>query len=89
LIRTKVKEVGIDVALRHVLWAKDQPNYEPFFSNLDGLRLDGEWRYWIDHSGTEGKICHIEIDNGQMRADIEIQQTMSHNPLTRAEEYKQ
>ena len=87
LVHVMIQEVGIDMDAKCVLWVKARPDYEPLFSILDGLCLDGERRYWIDHRETEGNICDIEVDNGQMSAGIEIQLTMSHNALTRAEEY--
>ena len=72
---------------KYVLWVKARPDYEPLFSILDALRLDGERRYWIEHRETEGNICDIEVDNEQMSAGVEIALQMSHNTLTRAEEY--
>jgi hypothetical protein len=63
------------------------PDYEPLFSILDGLRLDGERRYWIERRETEGNICDIEVDAGQMSTGVEILLTMSHNILTIGEEY--
>ena len=82
-----IQEVGVDMVAKYVLWVKARPDYEPLFSILDGLRLDGKRRYWIDHGEAEGKICDIEVDNGQMSAGVEIVLQMSHNTLTRAEEY--
>ena len=84
-----IQEFGVDVMIKRVLWLKARPDYEPLFSILDVLCLDGERRYWIDHRDTEGNICDIEVDNGQMSAGVEIQLTMSHNTLTIAEEYIQ
>jgi len=66
---------------------KARPDYEPLFSILDGLRLDGERRYWIERRETEGNICDIEADTGQMSTGVEILLTMSNNTLTIAEEY--
>jgi hypothetical protein len=89
LIHIMIQEVGVDVVNKRVLWVKARPDYEPLFSILDGLCLDGERRYWIDHRETQGNICDIEVDNGQMSAGVEIQLTMSHNILTITEEYIQ
>jgi len=66
---------------------KARPDYEPLFSILDGLRLDGERRYWIERRETEGNICDIEADTGQMSTGVEILLPMSHNTLTITEEY--
>lgn len=89
LVHFMIQEVGVDMDAKYVLWVKARPDYEPLFSILDGLRLDGERRYWIEHKETEGNIRGIEVDNGQMSAGVEIQLTMSHNTLTIAEEYIQ
>jgi hypothetical protein len=70
-----------------MLWVKARPDYEPLFSILNGLRLDGERRYLIERRETEGNICDIEVDNGQMNAGVEILLPMSHNTLTVAKEY--
>jgi len=66
---------------------KARPEYEPLFSILDGLRLDSERRYWIEHREIEGNIRDIGVDTGQMSTGVEILLPMSHNTLTRAEEY--
>ena len=60
------------MAAKSVLWLKARSDYEPLFSILDGLRLDTDRRYWIDHRDTEGNTCDIEVDNGQMSAGVEI-----------------
>ena len=70
-----IQEVGIKLAAKCILWVKARPDYEPLFSILSGLRLDGERRYWIEHRETEGNICDIEVDNGQMSVGVEIQRT--------------
>ena len=72
-----IQEVGFDMAAKRVLWVKARPDYEPLFSILDGLRLDGDRRYWIEHREAEGNICDIEVDTGQMRTGVEILLTMS------------
>ena len=89
LVHVMIQEVGVDMDAKCVLWVKARPDYEPLFSIIDGLRLDGEQRYWIAHRETEGNICDIEVDNEQMSAGVKIQLTMSHNTLTIAEEYIQ
>jgi hypothetical protein len=51
-----LQEMGIDLAARCTLWLKARLGYVPLFSILDGLRPDGERRYWIEHRETEGNI---------------------------------
>lgn len=83
-----VQEVGVDMAAKCILWVKTRPDYEPLFSILEGLRLDGERRYWIEPGEMEGRnICGVEVDTGQRSTGVEIRFSMSHNTLTRAEEY--
>jgi hypothetical protein len=43
----------------------------------------------IEHRETEGNICDIEVDNGQMSADVEILLPVSHNILTITKEHIQ
>jgi hypothetical protein len=66
---------------------KARPDYELLLSILDGLHLDSERRYWIEHKKTEGNIRDIQVDIGQMSTDVEITFPVSHNVLTIAEEY--
>jgi hypothetical protein len=89
LVHVMIQEVGVEMAAKCIMWVKARPDYEPLFSILDGLRLDGERCYWIDHRETEGNICDIEVNNGQMSADVEILLPVSHNSLTTIEEYVQ
>jgi len=84
-----IQEVGVDMAAKCMLWVKACPDYELLFSILDSLRLDGERRYWIEHKETEGNICDMEVETGQMSTGVEILLTMSHNTLTIPEEYIQ
>ena len=84
-----IQEVGVDMAAKCMLWVKACPDDEPLFSILDGLRLDSERRYWIERRETEGNICDIQVDTGQMSTDVKILLPMTHNTLTRAEEYVQ
>ncbi|OGO38602.1 MAG: hypothetical protein A2W35_11320 [Chloroflexi bacterium RBG_16_57_11] len=66
---------------------KARPDYEPLFSILDGLRQDTDRRFWIERLEAQGNNSDIEADTGQMSAGVEIRLQMSHNTLTRAEEY--
>jgi hypothetical protein len=87
LARMMIQEVGVDMAVKCILWVKARPDYEPLFSILDGLHLDGERRYWIERRDAEGNVCDTAIDTGQESAEVEILPPMSHNILTSAEEY--
>jgi len=48
-----------------VLSVKARPYYEPLFSILDGLRPDGERRYWIECLEAHEDNCGIEADTRQ------------------------
>jgi DNA invertase Pin-like site-specific DNA recombinase len=89
LVHVMLQEVGVDVAAKRVLWVKARPDYEPLFSILNGLRLDSERRYWIERLEAHEDNCDIEADTGQASTGVEIVLQMSHNTLTRAEEYIQ
>ena len=60
---------------------------EPLFSILHGLHLDTERRLWIEYRVTEEDFYDMKIDIGQVGTGVEITLQMSHNTLTRAEEY--
>jgi hypothetical protein len=72
LVHVMIQEVGVDMAAKSLLWVKTRPDYEPLFSILDGLRLDGERRYWIEHKETEGNKNDIKEDVGLVRAGVKI-----------------
>jgi hypothetical protein len=82
-----IQEVGVDVTIKHVLWVKARPDYEPLFSILDGMHQDADRRFWIERVEAQGNNCDIEADTGRMSTGVEIQLQMSHNVLTRSEEY--
>jgi hypothetical protein len=82
-----IQEVGVDVVAKRVLRVKARPDYEPLFSILDGLRHDADRRFWIERLEAQEDDCDIEADTGQASTGVEIQLQMSHNTLTRAEEY--
>ncbi|MEN4011396.1 MAG: hypothetical protein ROW48_05140 [Bellilinea sp.] len=89
LVHVMIQEVGVNMTDKCILWVKARPDYEPLFSILDGLRLDGERRYWIEHREKEGNTCDMEGDTRRMSAGVENQLSMSHNVLTIAKEYIQ
>jgi hypothetical protein len=87
LVHIMIQEVGVDVTVKCVLWVKARPDYEPLFSILDGLRHDADRRFWIESFVTPEDNCDVEEDTGQVSTGVEIVLQMSHNTLTRAEEY--
>ena len=89
LVHVMIQEVGVDITAKCILWVKVRPDYELLFSILDGLRLDSERRYWIEHRETEGNISDIDVNTGQMSTGVKIALQMSHNTLTITEEYIQ
>ena len=82
-----IQEVGVDVKVKRILWVKARPDYEPLFSILDGMRQDTDRRFWIEQLEASEDSCDIEEDMGQVSTGVEIVLQMSHNTLTRAEEY--
>jgi hypothetical protein len=87
LVHIMIQEVGVDVEIKRVLWVKARPDYEPLFSILDGMRHDADGRFWIESILTPEDNCDVEEDTGQVGTGVEIVLQMSHNTLTRAEEY--
>jgi hypothetical protein len=87
LVHIMIQEVGVDVEIKRVLWVKARPDYEPLFFILDGLRHDADRRFWIESFVTPEDNCDVEEDTGQVSTGVEIVLQMSHNTLTRAEEY--
>jgi hypothetical protein len=79
--------VGVDVVAKRVLWVKAPPDYEPLFSILDGMRQDTDRRFWTERLEASEDNCDIEEDLGQVSIGVKIVLQMSHNTLTRAEEY--
>ena len=82
-----IPEVGVDVEIKHVLWVKTRPDYEPLFSILDGMHQDPDRRFWVEQMETQEDNCGIEEDTGHMSTGVEIELQVSHNILTRTEEY--
>ncbi len=79
--------VGVDVAAKQILWIKVRPDYEPLFAILDGLHKDGDLRYWIELLEAQADTRDIEGCTGQMSAGVKTFPRMSHNALTKAQEY--
>jgi hypothetical protein len=87
LVHFMIKEVGVDVTIKRVLWLKARPDFTPLFSILDGMRQDPDRRIWIECLEAQENNCDIEADTGQMSTGVEIRLQMSHNALTISEEY--
>jgi len=75
------------VGTKRFVWVKVNPDYEILFRLMDGLRPDTERRYWIREQGAEADIGDMGKELGQMATEVKIAFPMSHNTLTRAEEY--
>jgi|OpeIllAssembly_1097287.scaffolds.fasta_scaffold2773305_2 hypothetical protein len=56
-------------------------------TGVEILLPDAGPRYWINEQGAEVGISNIGEDLGQMAMEVKIVSPMSHNTLTRAEEY--
>jgi len=89
LVRTMIQEVGCDVGTKRIVWVKVKPDYEILFRLMDRLDPGAERRYWIREKGTEADIGDIQEGLGQMETEVKISFPMSHNVLTKAEEYVQ
>ena len=75
------------MAVNCIPWVKARPDYELLFSILDGMRQDAGRRFWIEQTEAQENNCDIEEDTGQVSTGVKIVLQMSHNTLTRAEEY--
>jgi hypothetical protein len=51
------------------------------------MRHDADRRFWIGRLEASDDNCDIEEDTGQVSTGVEIVLQMSHNILTRTEEY--
>jgi hypothetical protein len=88
LVHIMIQEVSVDMAAKCVLWVKARPDYEPLFFILDGMRQDPDRRFWIERVEAPEDNCDIEEDLGRMSTGVKIVLQMSHNVLTRTEEYE-
>ena len=89
LVHITIQEVGVDVMVKRILWLKARPDYEPLFSILDGMRQDTDRRFWIEPLEASNDNCDVEEDTGHVSTIVKIVLQMSHNILTRTEEYVQ
>ena len=69
------------------MWIRILSEYDVLFRLLPNLRVDEGQRYWVDFSVAHGHNWDIREDNGQMGTEVEIRLQMSHNALTRTQEY--
>jgi hypothetical protein len=51
------------------------------------MRHDANKRFWIESLVTPEDNCDVDEDTGQVSIGVKIVLQMSHNILTRAEEY--
>jgi hypothetical protein len=86
-VRTTIQEAGCDVGTKRIVWVKVNPDYEILFRLMDELQPDARRRYWIRDHGAKVDIVDIGEDLGQMETGVKIALPMSHNILTRTEEY--
>ena len=90
LARMMIQEVGVDVAAKHVIWVKARPDFEVLFHLLDKLRVDEQRRFWIEQPSEANKnISDTREDLGQKGMEVKTSSDLSHNTLTRVEEYVQ
>ena len=73
-----LKEVGVEVESKRVLWVKPLPDYGPLFSIVGELRQDDKRRFWIEGFVARRNARDIEADTGQMSTGVEFQLPMSH-----------
>ena len=89
LVRMMIQQVGIDVAEKTAVWVKARPDFEVLFQLLSNLSIDERRRLWIVHPEADENICDIEEEWEQIATEVKISFPMSHNVLTKAEEYVQ
>jgi hypothetical protein len=87
LARMMIQEVGVDVAAKRVIWIKARPDFDVLFQLLNNLRVDEQRRFWITYPEVYEDACDIKENLAQMETEVKIAIPMSHNVLTRAEEY--
>jgi site-specific DNA recombinase len=51
LMRCMLQEIGVDLEAKRMVWLKAQPDYEPIFAVLAGLRQDENRLFWLEHWG--------------------------------------
>ena len=89
LVRSMIQEVGCDVSTKKIVWVKVNPDFEILFRIMDCLIPDTGRKYLVKTSEAKEANCIDEEDKGQMGVEVKISAPMSHNALTRVEEYVQ
>ncbi len=89
LVRSMIQEVGCDVSTKKIAWIKANPDFDILFRLMDGLIPDNGRRYLVRTSETDGDNSGNEEDMGQMGVEVKTFASVSHNALTRVEEYVQ
>jgi hypothetical protein len=89
LVRSMIQEVGCDVSTKKIVWVKVNPDFEILFRLMGGLIPDNGRKYLVKTLETNEANCINEEDKGQMGVEVKISAPMSHNALTRVEEYVQ
>ena len=89
LARMMIQEVGVDVVAKKVIWIKACPDFDVLFQLLDNLRLDDQRRFWIEYHEAKKNVCDLREAMGQEGVEVKTFAPMSHNALTRIEEYVQ
>ncbi len=70
-----------------ILWVRACLNFEPLYSFLDGLRVSIRHSIWMSEQSIEVNTCDMGKDLGHTVTEVKFAFPMSHNSLTRVEEY--
>jgi hypothetical protein len=89
LVRSMIQEVGGDVSTKKIVWVKVNPDFEIPFRLMEGLIPDNGRKYLVKTLETNQANCINEEDKGQMGMEGKTFPAVSHNALTRVEEYVQ
>ena len=89
LVRMMIQDVGVDVTANQVVWVKARPDFDVLFQLLNNLRIDDHRRFWIAYAVADEDTSDIGEDTGQTATGVKIVLLMSHNTMTKAEEYIQ
>jgi hypothetical protein len=70
-----------------LLWVRVRSDYELLFWFLDSFRVDTRQCFWSSEQSIEVNTCDMGEDMGHRVTEVKIALSMSHNTLTRVEEY--
>ena len=82
-----IQEVGVDVVAKKAIWIKACPDFDVLFHLLNNLRVDDQRRFWIEYCEANENVCDVRETMGQEGVEVKTFAPMSHNALTRIEEY--